>query len=416
MKILMISSGYAPFSNGGVEVMTQVLAEALVKENYKVTVIIFGDEEKEYYVNGVKIRICRSIEIHLKSKMITNRINRLLQMYNPFNKRVFNRILDEEMPDIVHVEMLRRASYSAFRTLKDRGIKTVITLHEIFSLWNFDPFDQFKNMLISKPDLICRMIRAKHRKVTRNIGIVTAPCQWIVDAYTEDGYYLDCDYQVILNAMPFDKDKNDVILHEKEKRIKKDHVVRFLYIGRMDVFKGIELILETMKINQDQNIEVHFAGEGPLKKDVQRAAEQDDRIVVHGYVDGEEKENLFCHSDVLLFLSEDIETFGLVCMEAMNYSLPIITSKIRSTHFFVRNNYNGIVLEKRDKTLLKEAMERYHDKEILISHARADQEMRKKYDFSRYVNENVELYQKLMNEYYVQNNRNRALNKETEEY
>ena len=249
--------------------------------------------------------------------------------------------------------MLRRASYSAFKTLRKRGIKTVITLHEIFSLWNFDPFDQFKNMLISKPDLICRMIREKHRKVTRNIGMVTAPCQWIVDAYMEDGYFRDCDYRVIYNAMPFDKIKRQKILHEKEDKIRNDHIVRFLYIGRMDVFKGIELILDTLKISQDQNIEVHFAGEGQLKKEVQKVAEQDKRIIVHGFVGGEEKEKLFCESDVLLFLSEDIETFGLVCMEAMNYSLPIISSNIRSTEFFVKNNFNGVVLAERDKTLLK---------------------------------------------------------------
>ena len=378
--------------------MTQVLAEALVQKDYKVTVIVFGDEEKEYYVNNVKIRICRPNEIHLKSKKITYRINRLLQMYNPFNEKVLSRILDEEKPDIVHVEMLRRASYSAFKTLRKRGMKTVITLHEIFSLWNFDPFDQFKNILISKPDLICRTIRERHRKVTRNIGMVTAPCQWIVDAYTEDGYFRDCNYRVFYNAMPFDKIESEKILHEKENKIRNDRIVRFLYIGRMDVFKGIELILDTLKVSQDQDIEVHFAGEGPLKKEVQKVAEQDKRIIVHGYVGGEEKKNLFCESDVLLFLSEDIETFGLVCMEAMNYSLPIISSNIRSTEFFVKNNFNGVVLAERDKTLLKEAMECYHDKELLLSQARCGQEMLKQYDFTKYVDENVKLYESLMNE------------------
>lgn len=392
----MISSGYAPFSNGGVEVMTQVLAEALILKNIKVTVIIFGDDEKEYYINDVKVRICRSKEFHLKSKRLTYILNRLLQMYNPFCKKILKKILDEEKPDIIHVQMLRKASYYVYNICKKERIRTVVTLHEIFSLWNFNPFDQFKNMLISKPNMICRMVRNMQRRASKNVGVVTAPCQWIIDAYTKEGYFVDCDTKVICNALPFDDDETEKILHEKEKKVENDKCLRFLYIGRMDVFKGIELILDALKDIKDQSIEVHFAGEGPLKAEVQRVARQDKRIIVHGYVDGEDKKKLFCETDVLLFLSEDIETFGLVCMEAMSYSLPIIASDIRSTSLFVKNGYNGTILNTREKDCLIESMEMYHDKNMLMIQAMNNHQMLKQFDFSRFVDDTVKVYENVL--------------------
>ena len=48
------------------------------------------------------------------------------------------------------------------KVVEDLDIPVISTLHEYFSLWNFDPFDKMENMLVSKPQWYVELIRNKH--------------------------------------------------------------------------------------------------------------------------------------------------------------------------------------------------------------------------------------------------------------
>lgn len=392
----MISSGYTPFSNGGVEVISQVLAEALCEQGIEVTVLFFHDTEKDYCVGNVNVRVCRPKELKCKSKKIAYKVNRVLQMYNPFNRFIISKILEEEKPDIVHVQMLRKASYFMYNMCHKKKIPVITTLHEVFSLWNFDPFDEFKNMLISTPGFLCEKVRDMQRRSSNFVDYIIAPCQWIIDEYKSEKYYVDCDSKVIKNALPIDFTVADNLRKEKQQQIKEREKIKYLYIGRLDVFKGIELILDTLEEIRYENVEVHFAGEGPLKNLIEKKAIIDKRIIVHGYVEGEEKRRLFCDSDVLLFLSDNIETFGLVCLEALYYSLPIIATDIRATRQFVSNGYNGFIIEEKSKLQLKKRMETYIDKAILEFQVSNCINQLKKFDFNVFVKDTIRLYEDIL--------------------
>lgn len=396
MKIMMISSGYTPFSNGGVEMISQILAEELCEQGIKVVVLFFSDFEKIYYVGKVKVRVCRPRELKSKSEKLNCKVNRVLQMYNPFNKSIFMKILEEENPDIVHVQMLRKASYYVYKICARKNIPIITTLHEIFSLWKFNPFDKFKNMLLSTPNFWCEKIRDMQRKASKLVSVVTAPCQWIIDEYVNEKYYETCESVVIPNAIPIDYVQVDKWKNKKLQRIDKREKIKFLYIGRLDVFKGIELILDTMSDMKNENIEVHFAGKGPMKSLIEKKAMTDHRIVVHGYVAGEAKRKIFCDADVLLFLSDDIETFGLVCLEAMYYSLPIISTNIRSSRQFVKHGNNGVILKEKNKLQLKHSMKFYLDKKNLKSQILNSNIQLKKFDFKVFVKDTISLYKDIL--------------------
>lgn len=376
--------------------MSQVLAEALSEQGIDVTVLFFHDVEKIYYVDKVKVRVCVPKELRCCSKKINYKVNRILQMYNPFNKSLLLKILEEEQPDIVHVQMLRKASYYVYKMCNKKNIPVVTTLHEIFSLWNFDPFDEFKNMLISTPSFWCEKVRNLQRKASERVSVVIAPCQWIIDEYVNEKYYQTCNSIVIPNAIPIDFAKANEYQKEKKDRIGKRIKKKFLYIGRLDVFKGIELILDTLAEIQNENIEVHFAGDGPMRSLIETKSSIDNRIVLHGYVTGEDKRKLFCDADVLFFLSDDIETFGIVCLEALYYSLPIISADIMATRQFVKNGYNGFVLEEKTKLLLKRSIEAYLEKDILKYQLVNCITQLGKFDFNVFVKDTLSLYNSVL--------------------
>ena len=75
-------------------------------------------------------------------------------------------IIKKEKPDIVHVHMVRTLSMSLFEVADKLDIPIVSTLHEYFSLWNFDPFGEMKDILTTKPQWYVQLIRKKHKKLT----------------------------------------------------------------------------------------------------------------------------------------------------------------------------------------------------------------------------------------------------------
>ena len=171
MKILMIPSGYYPECCGGVEVITQALSEGLVKKGHEIFVLCQSSETSITNINGVKVYKLRPKEIpNAKNNRFKYKINRVLQMYNPFNKKDIRKIIKEIEPDIVNLHMARTLSMSVLEVVQEFNIPVVSTLHEYFSLWNFDPFDKMEKMLETKPQWYVELIRNKHRKRMERTG------------------------------------------------------------------------------------------------------------------------------------------------------------------------------------------------------------------------------------------------------
>lgn len=82
------------------------------------------------------------------------------------------------------------------------------------------------------------------------------------------------------------------------------------------------------------------------------------RILSVGPKYNEEKYKELACSDVLVFPSLN-EAFSLVCLEAMQAGLSVITSNVGALTDMIEHNKNGIVLEEVSLTLLLEAMEFY---------------------------------------------------------
>jgi glycosyltransferase involved in cell wall biosynthesis len=104
--------------------------------------------------------------------------------------------------------------------------------------------------------------------------------------------------------------------------------VRFLFVGRLEPSKGIELLLQAWKIvrEKNQSVELHIAGSGNLANLVR----EDKSVTYHetAHQGGQGKDDLgalYRDCDIFVFPSAG-ETFGLVVMEALASGLYVITS------------------------------------------------------------------------------------------
>lgn len=105
---------------------------------------------------------------------------------------------------------------------------------------------------------------------------------------------------------------------------------RFLFVGRLVGYKGLETLLEALR--RAPGLAVDIVGDGPLGPRLRRMIEGGDfrdRAVLHGRLPECELLRLMGRSRALVLPSLDgSETFGLVQLEAMASGLPVIASDL----------------------------------------------------------------------------------------
>ncbi len=132
---------------------------------------------------------------------------------------------------------------------------------------------------------------------------------------------------------------------------KPDTPVRLLYVGRMEKLKGGQMLLRALPQTRsalDQNLEVHFAGDGPERENWQRIARRvtakdpSIRTFFHGWCTGESLHRLFTDSHLLVMPSLWPEPFGKVGPEAAIHGLPAAAFAVGGVTEWLIHGVNGM--------------------------------------------------------------------------
>lgn len=122
--------------------------------------------------------------------------------------------------------------------------------------------------------------------------------------------------------------------------------------------KGIIYLLEAMKIIKEKgesSIRLTLAGDGPLKKTILNYIETNDlqsTVKYKGKLKSSEKDDFFNSLDIFVLpsikLHNDQDGIPVVLMEAIAYSLPLISTKISGIPEICVENFNGKLIEERN--------------------------------------------------------------------
>jgi len=163
-----------------------------------------------------------------------------------------------------------------------------------------------------------------------------------------------------------------------------NHVVNLLFLSNLIESKGLFDLLDACKILKQNNIEFNLTlvgAEGDISKVslISRIDKLDlsSNIIYVGSKYGKSKDDILLTSDIFIFPTY-FETFPLVLLEAMQFSLPIISTFEGGIPDVVEDGITGFLINQRDvKSLASRIEELIVNKNLRINMGKAG---RKRYE------------------------------------
>jgi N-acetyl-alpha-D-glucosaminyl L-malate synthase BshA len=238
--------------------------------------------------------------------------------YQPYELALSSKLVD--MVKLYKIELLHvhyaiphaYAGYMAKQMLKDEGIDIpmVTTLHgtDITLVGNHPFYKPAVSFSINKSDVVTSVSQSLKE-----------------DTYTL--FNINKEIHVIPNFIELDKHRNEnliscqrSVMANKEERIV-THISNFRKVKRIP-----DVIQIFYKIQQHIPSKLMMVGDGPEKAKAEQLCESlgiQDKVIFFG--NSNEIDQILAYSDLFLLPSET-ESFGLAALEAMAWSVPVISS------------------------------------------------------------------------------------------
>lgn len=135
---------------------------------------------------------------------------------------------------------------------------------------------------------------------------------------------------------------------------------QLIYVGSLIQRKGLDLLLPALA-QTSEDIRLVIVGEGQEKPLLEQQIEKlnlTERVEFKGYVEGEALRRLYMESDAFILPTRE-DCFGLVLLEAMCASLPVISSKYADgARDLIEEGKNGYIVDPEDTDAFAKTIER----------------------------------------------------------
>lgn len=153
------------------------------------------------------------------------------------------------------------------------------------------------------------------------------------------------------------RDKNEALV---QRYGLKDKVV-VLFVGNLQPFKGLHILIDAIAEIRDENIVLLVVGGGYGEAQYKAQARDkriEDRVIFAGPKSPDEDLPLYYNlCDFLALPSTHSESFGLVVVEAMASGKPAIVSSLPGPSQLINNGTDGLVVKTGDRVDLKSKIE-----------------------------------------------------------
>lgn len=152
-------------------------------------------------------------------------------------------------------------------------------------------------------------------------------------------------------------DRNEGREHIKVKKVSQKK--NYCFVGGLNDNKGIKELVEVITKITNKNIgKLHIVGDGYLRKELEKlVVESAFPIIFYGFLPKNEIVEVYKKSHFILLPSKS-EGFPKVIGEAMNFGCVPIVSDVSCIGQYIKNGYNGFLINPNDEIDLKLAIEK----------------------------------------------------------
>lgn len=163
--------------------------------------------------------------------------------------------------------------------------------------------------------------------------------------------YIGGDYQILPNGVELDRFLSTSRIARSSDR------QSVFFCGRHEPRKGLEVLLQAHATLPD-NVDIWIASEGPETERLKREWAGDSRLIWLGRISDAEKAQRLAQADVFCAPSLGGESFGVVLIEAMAASTPIVASALDGYMNVATHEVDALLVEPNDPQALERALRR----------------------------------------------------------
>ena len=413
MKIVIATAVYYPMTNG-VAVFSHNLALGLVARGHEVLVLTPSRTGKNYARSeeGVKVQYLRSVDVKIypdqinpvpkKRKILGIELPHLFYK-NGFKVSVFpqievKKVLDSFKPDVVHVQVSDPIGLSVVSYARKNHIPVVTTEHnqpEVIT----DPIKVPKVM--KKP--MNALLSAYFRNRQSKSDFVTMPSEQAIRNLLAQ-HELNIPIAAVSNGVDlksFKPGESPDAIYKKYGITKDAPIV--LYVGRVDPEKNTEAVIEAFKKARKfvPKTEMVIVGDGVDRLRLEEKVKNeglDSVIKFVGRVMPPDLYEIYKVGDVFATASE-IETQGIVLIEAAATGLPLIAVDKGAVSEVCRANVNGYLCEPGNIDELSEAMVKIlSDQKLREKFAKESLRIAQEHNFETTLDKFINIYQRVIDQ------------------
>lgn len=419
MKIVIATSVYTPQING-VAVFSHNLAMGLARRGHEVVVLTPSQTGKKYsrLKDGVKIFYLKSTtfkvypdqihQVEPKKKILGREMPRFFYKHgfraSVFPARQIEKILNKFDPDIIHVQGSDPIGVTTVNYAHKHNIPVVLTEHNQPEVLT-EPLHL--PSLVQKP--VDRILSAYFVDRQKKVDYVTMPTQLSIEHLLK-GRDLGVPVEAVSNGVDLSAFKPGEASREVYTKydIPTD-VPIVLYTGRLDPEKKVGVVLEAFsefldkhkdnKLDRLSKALFVVVGDGVDKNRLILKAEKmglSSSVRFLGRVVGDDLYNIYRMGEVFATASE-IETQGIVLIEAAAASLPLIAVDAGAVKEICRDGQNGYLLEPGDTKGIAEAIDRIlSDNELKARMSKKSLEIASEHDLNKTLDKFIRIYENLL--------------------
>lgn len=374
MKIAMIGHKRVPSREGGVEIVVEELSTRLVKKGHQVDVYNRRGknvQDKKADKDKRKIKEYQGVRIITVPTINRKGIDALIYSFLASIRALFGKY------DVLHYHAEGSCAMLWIPHLFKK--KIVVTIHGLD--WQRSKWGGFATKYIKFGERLAV-------KYANEIIVLSKSMQkYFKDTYNRDTVFIP-------NGVNMPKMREPNIINKKYGLTNGSYI---LFLARIVPEKGLHYLIEAFKqINTDKKLVI--AGGASHTNDylekIKNMANEDNRIIMTGFVQGEELEELYSNC-YLYCLPSDVEGMPISLLEAMSYGCNCLVSDIEE-NTQVCGQY-GYTFKKSNAEDLKNKLKQFlEDEEIdLDVKAKISKYILDKYNWDSNVNQLLEIYNKL---------------------